>query len=129
MLNNRFTVLVTGSRDWPEHRRVERLLDRLLEKHPDMRIIHGACPRGADHMASIWARDNGVTVKTYPANWAAYNRSAGYKRNKVMVETGHANICIAFIHNNSRGATNCADLAEKFGIRTIRIKSSPVRYY
>ncbi|HEX5494188.1 MAG TPA: hypothetical protein VFX70_06390, partial [Mycobacteriales bacterium] len=44
---------------------------------------------------------------------------AGPIRNARMVLDG-ADLCLAFIHNHSRGASGCADYAEQHGIRTIR---------
>lgn len=120
MLTVRFRVLVTGSRTWPDHQIIEQALDELLESHSDLSILHGACPRGADNMAGIWARDRLIPVKTYPASWSVGGRSAGFQRNRLMVERGNANLCLAFIHNKSRGATHCSDLAEAFGILTIK---------
>ena len=55
-----------------------------------------------------------MTDLTYPFDW-----EAGHVRNAEMVVSG-ADICLAFIENDSRGATGCARMAETAGIPTIR---------
>ena len=85
--------------------------------------MSGACPTGADFIAEQIARQYGITVERHPAQWrpyGIYNPQAGRYRNQVMVDLG-ADICLAFIRNNSRGASHCAQAAEDAGI--------PVRIY
>ena len=122
-----YRVLVTGSRTWPNPVLIERYLDILYSKVltvitrcDDMLLIHGDCLTGGDAFADAWAIESGVKVRRYPAQWETYGKSAGFKRNRYMVRRG-ADICVAFIHNNSRGASDCFRLARDAGIPCIGI--------
>jgi SLOG family YspA-like protein len=116
-------VLVTGSRDWEDREAVDNALSTLMLTEAgmhDVTVVHGACGTGADRFASDWVRDaerfdNGVFQEPHPADWQQHGRSAGPRRNAEMVALG-ADVCLAFIRNSSRGATHCAELAEKAGI-------------
>lgn len=114
-------ILVTGSRDWDDRRLLEAVLRRYATGM--VTIVEGGA-RGADSLAAALAEEEGWDVETYPAHWEKYGKSAGYIRNMEMVEYG-ADLCVAFIKNNSKGATMCADLAEKAGIRTERFYDDP----
>lgn len=114
-------ILVTGSRDWDNRNYIEMVL--LSYAHDPVTIVEGGA-RGADSIAATFAESQGWTVETWIAQWEVYGRSAGFIRNSSMVESG-ADICVAFIKNNSKGATMCADLAEKAGIRTERFYDDP----
>lgn len=68
------TVLLTGSRQWSDRDTLWRVLDSLLAEHGGVRLIHGACPTGADQQADDWAlariREGAeVTVNRHPARW------------------------------------------------------------
>ena len=75
---------------------------------------------GADTMAGQWAGVQFLQEEVHPADWDKYGKRAGFVRNAEMVALG-ADICVAFIKNNSKGATMCADLAEKSGILALRV--------
>lgn len=123
-----YRVLVTGSREWDSPLEVyERLADVRAVAHESGQydrfiVAHGACPKGADKHAARWCQfpdafaDMPVIEERHPADWrGGYGKAAGFVRNAAMVKLG-ADVCLAFIRNGSRGATHCADLAEKAGI-------------
>lgn len=113
-----FRVLVTGSRDWDDHDLVRDNLATAVFGHLPAVIVHGACPSGADAIASWWVRTHrviGVSEERHLADWRTYGRTAGPLRNQHMVSLG-ADLCLAFIKNGSRGASGCAALAEAAGI-------------
>ena len=116
-----FHVLITGSRTWDCPEKVEACLDYLHLRHGSaLVVVHGACPAGGDLHADLWCRLHDVRQRRYPADWSQ-GPAAGPRRNAAMVATG-PDICLAFIRDNSRGATGCADLAEKAGIPTVRYR-------
>jgi hypothetical protein len=136
-------LLVTGSRDWADLPLLrDELGTALLELGADrVVIVHGKCdPRdpqtrqavpwsaaerlelddqqhllGADWLADRIAGTRGIWLERHPAKWAEHGKSAGFRRNAEMVALG-ASLCLAFIKDESRGATHCADAAGKAGI-------------
>ena len=113
-----YRILVTGSRTWEDREAVLFELAGLSILHSGdgvVVVVHGACPKGADALAASCAQECGLTQEPHPADWERYGRPAGFRRNAEMVALG-ADVCLAFIKDGSRGATHCADLAEKAGI-------------
>lgn len=113
-------ILVTASRDWTDKETIHRQLLEHVKGNRDVTIVHGDCPIGGDQIADEFAEKNGWIVERHPAEWERYGSAAGPIRNTKMVRQG-AHICLAFIKDNSRGATGCANLAEKARILTVRI--------
>ena len=83
--NKTLRVLICGSRDWSDKRRIGRYLDDLLAAEGmsarDLVVIHGGC-KGADHHAGMEAKGRGCQVLDFPANWKKHGLSAGPKRNQ-----------------------------------------------
>lgn len=124
-------VLVTGSRNWTDWELVYTELGALFSLSPgEFMVIHGGCPSGADAHADDWyvkMYECGMPVqrKVFPVTslvWQQYGKVAGPMRNSEMVKFG-ADVCLAFIKDKSRGASDCASKAENAGIRTVRFKA------
>lgn len=123
-------VLVTGSRDWPDQERLWQQLDLLYENRPIHStvfiIVHGGA-KGADRMAMAWVRGKrrdgclDIFHEMHQAQWkqqGQFVKAAGHQRNQRMVDAG-ADIAVAFIRNNSPGATGCIRMAHRAGIPTV----------
>lgn len=84
-------LLVCGSRGYTNHRFMERVVKRLK---PD-RIIHGG-QRGADVMAGEIAAELDIPCDVYMADWDRYGKSAGYRRNRKMLDEGKPDLVVGF---------------------------------
>lgn len=145
-MSARYRILVTGSRDWSDIDLVRDALTHAVYQRFPVTIVHGACPTGADAIASWWVRQFSrildITEEKHPAQrhpnqdfgpWPA----AGPRRNAYMVGLG-ADLCLAFIGactsgrcrrprpHASHGASGCADLAERAGIEVRRYEAAAV---
>lgn len=127
-------VLVCGGRDYKDYLRVKEVLDNLHDEggHPYKKeiteIIHGDAT-GADTLAALWAshtwKHNGdsIEVKAFPADWNKHGKSAGYIRNKQMLDEGKPDLVVAF--PGGKGTTNMVQLAAKAGIPCISVDDAP----
>lgn len=106
-------ILVTVSRTWTDISTMREVLVKAYAAHPDAVLVHGDCPRGDRLAAKLW-RDLGGTDEPWPANWSR-GRGSGFQRNAAMVES-NPDLTIAFIRDNSRGATHCYNLAVGAGL-------------
>lgn len=85
-------LLVCGSRDWTD----ADLMATVLALHRDgLELAEGAA-RGADRLAGRWARDHGVPLFEYPADWATHGKAAGSLRNKEMLNDFRPELVLAF---------------------------------
>ena len=117
-----YRLLITGSRDWDDERSIRNALLDLRDALDwtgrdglSVVLVSGACPTGADMLCEKIAAEIGWTIERHPAKWKEYGKSAGPRRNAEMVNLG-ANLCFAFIKNESRGATHAATIATAAGI-------------
>jgi hypothetical protein len=110
-------ILITGSRTWTNK---VSIADAIRQAWVDagkpyrVTVVHGGA-RGADYIADVFAKRMRFHTEKHDANWEEFGKRAGYIRNQKMVDLG-ADICLAFIRNESSGATMCVELAEKSGI-------------
>lgn len=113
---------MTGSRTWTDYEMIHNLLSAADRREGPHTLVHGGAG-GADSMADAIARELGWAVEVYKANWERDKRAAGILRNHHMVNLG-ADLCLAFIRDNSRGATHCANIARIAGITVAKFHAS-----
>ena len=88
-------ALICGGRDYNDRETVRRTLDRIKPAE----IIHGAAKgadTGADTPAGEYARDRGIPCRRFPADWQRHGRSAGFVRNRQMLDEGKPDLVVAF---------------------------------
>lgn len=127
-----YVVLVTGSRDWEDDITIEGDLENLSQVFTNLVVRHGACPYGADNIASVICKEYKIEEDAMPADWSLGKR-AGFVRNSEMVNKfPKPQLCIAYLmpcnkpnckiegFHFSHGAEMCAGLAHKAGIYVLR---------
>jgi hypothetical protein len=102
-----------GGLDRTDHRAIWEALDRVRIKHPDMVLLHGGSPRGAEKIAACWADNRGCTQIVFKPDWTRHGKAAPFKRNDELL----AVLPIGLIVFPGSGITdNLADKARAIGI-------------
>ena len=70
--------------------------------------------RGVDTLGKNWAHYNNIPVKSFPADWSQYGKSAGYKRNVQMADYAEALIAIT---TGSPGTAHMINIAHEKGLK------------
>jgi len=76
-------------------------------------IVTGGCS-GIDQLAENYAKEHGIRLSIFPANWSKYDLSAGAIRDQQMVD--YADALIAIWDSQSRGTQITINMAMKKGI-------------
>ncbi len=107
-------VVIAGSRNFNNYelfcRTVDTYLSRIKNDY-DLIILSGHC-RGTDMMAEQYAKDRGLKLEIFPADWSL-GKKAGPLRNKAMIDV--ADYAIAFSSGGS-GTCSLINCAKKKGI-------------
>lgn len=109
-----FKVIVAGGRDFNDYNLLKNKLDYLLSNKKDIEIVCGEA-KGADSLGKRYAIENNHNIKSFPADWNTYNKSAGYIRNKQMAE--YSDALIAFWDGKSKGTNHMINLAKEKGLK------------
>ncbi|WP_207093657.1 DUF2493 domain-containing protein [Novosphingobium sp. PY1] len=106
-------IAFTGGLEFNDHKLIWAKLDQVHAKHPDMVLMHGKSPKGAEKIASRWADDRGVPQIGFAPDWAKHGRAAPFRRNDQMLEVVPVGV-LAFPGTGIQD--NLADKAKKLGI-------------
>ena len=106
-------IAFTGGTDCNEHTRIWDALDKIRAKHPDMVLLHGGSPRGAERIAARWADQRKVSQVVFKPDWTRERRAAPFKRNDRLLEALPIGVVV---FPGSGISANLADKAKKLGI-------------
>ena len=111
-----FKVIIAGGRDFNDYELLKNKCDYYLSNldNPEIVIISGAA-RGADSLGEKYAKERGYEIDSHPADWDKYGKSAGYRRNKEMVDIASAAIC--FWDGKSKGTKHMIESAKDKGLK------------
>jgi YspA, cpYpsA-related SLOG family len=106
-------IAVTGGLDFNDHHLVWDRLDKVHAKHPDMVLLHGGSPTGAELIAAKWATNRKVPQIAFKPDWAKYAKAAPFKRNDQMLDVLPIGV---MVFPGTGIQENLADKARKLGI-------------
>ena len=106
-------IAFTGGIDFNDHRAIWDSLDKVRSKHPDMVLLHGGSPKGAERIAASWANNRKVSQIVFKPDWARHAKAAPFRRNDQILDALPIGV-IAF--PGSGISANLADKAKRLGI-------------
>ena len=114
-------VIIAGSREFTDQTKLNKVCRWIFKTAripvSGTTIISGTC-RGTDKMGEEYAREEGMAVARFPADWSRYGKMAGPRRNGEMaryaMKKGCNGVLIAFLRADSRGTKNMIDINKRF---------------
>jgi hypothetical protein len=106
-------IAFSGGMDYNDHDRIWAKLDQAHAKHPEMVLLHGGSPKGAERIAACWAEARKVTQISFKPNWTKHAKAAPFRRNDDMLSVLPAGV---IIFPGSGITSNLADKARRLGI-------------
>ena len=101
-----------------DHRTIWDRLDQVHAKHPDMVLLHGGGPKGAERIAATWANNRKVPQVAFKPDWVKHAKAAPFKRNDRMLDTMPIGV---IVFPGTGIQENLADKARKMGIPVYRL--------
>jgi len=113
-------IAVTGGLDFNDHRLIWDRLDKVHAKHPDMVLLHGGSPKGAELIAAKWASNRKVPQIAFKPDWTKHAKAAPFKRNDAMLDVLPIGV---MVFPGTGIQDNLADKARKLGVPVWRFDS------
>lgn len=116
-------ISVVGSRGFGDY---DFFLDNVNYYTRDIKeaitFVSGAANSGADALIAKFCKEHDVPIIEYKAEWSKYGKSAGLKRNVLIIEK--SDFVLAFWDGKSRGTAHTIKLAKKLNkpLRIVKIK-------
>ena len=107
-------VVVAGCRDYTDYENAKQFIDFCISnirKNNEIIIVSGGA-KGADMLGERYARENGLKIERYLADWETYGKSAGPRRNMQMAKVCDYVIC--FWDGKSKGTKSMLMSAKTF---------------
>lgn len=103
-------TIIAGCRDFTDYKLLKDKLDYYRKDKEITEVVCGLA-RGADELGEVYATENNIRVKPFPADWDKHGKSAGPIRNRQMAE--YADCLIAVWDGKSKGTKNMIEEMHK----------------
>src|SRR5580658_7649705 len=113
-------IVLTGGLDFNNHRLIWDRLDKVHAKHPDMVLLHGGSPKGAELIAAKWASNRKGPQIAFRPDWTKHAKAAPFKRNDAMLDVLPIGV---MVFPGTGIQDNLADKARKLGVPVWRFRS------
>lgn len=111
-------VIIAGPRNyWPK---IQFVNEVVIRSGFDITEVVSGGASGVDAVGELWAKENNVPVKRFPANWNLHGKAAGPIRNKDMAK--YADALIAFVPYRSKGTANMLKVANEHNLKILICK-------
>ena len=109
-------VIIAGSRSFSNYKLLREHCQAVLQEKMNTHhvIIVSGHARGADALGERFAKEFGLPIELYPAQWNALGKGAGMVRNAQMAKVSDA--LIAFWDGHSRGTEHMINFARRRGL-------------
>ena len=107
-----FKVVIAGGRDFNDFPKLCATMDQLLIERIKVNkiIIVSGGARGTDTLGERYARLRNFELARIKAHWDKYHKSAGFIRNKTMLDLTDGVVC--FWDGKSTGTKHMIDITE-----------------
>lgn len=105
-------VIIAGGRDVTDVEKVAKAV--MLSGFIVTEVVSGKA-RGVDTLGEVWAKQNNIPIKDFPADWERYGSSAGPIRNGEMADYADALIAIP------TGGPGTKNMIKQAKVRKIRV--------
>ena len=118
----KYRIVICGGRHFNDYEQLKTTITNFLKQRKieieNVEIVSGHC-QGADMLGEQYAKEYGLNLTIFHADWQRYKRKAGPIRNKQMIEyimQTENKAVIAFVSENSKGTKQTVLLAKRAGI-------------
>ena len=110
----KLSTIVAGDRNFTDYAFVEECLLEIQSEDWEFSEIVSGGARGVDFLGEQFAREHGIEVRVFEAQWERYGRGAGPIRNDEMAQ--HAQALVAFPSPGSKGTKSMIAIAKGKGL-------------
>ena len=110
--DNSIRLIISGSRDFDNYELLKEEVDKYIKSmdKPVVEIVSGKA-KGADLLGEKYAKEKGLIIAEFPAEWDKYGKKAGYLRNTEMGKYADYAICFT---NGSKGTEMMINIMKYF---------------
>ena len=112
-------IIVTGGRNYNNKSFLFKALSD-IHKYNNIDMLVNGGAKGADDLSSEWAIENHVPLKIVNAEWDKYGKSAGMKRNRLMLVRYPEATVVDFKGGN--GTNGCVEMALSKQMKVIDLR-------